>query len=136
MQLPKRLSWEMLERIVADAVMVNLALLMAFALRFLSFFVLGTGEEGATLKTYSDIFWGFLRAYVSLFWLLTLICLIIFYLSGFYTYGRAYRSRYKALIVAQAVSLSYLIFGFLTYFVQDLTPVSYTHLTLPTIYSV
>ena len=57
------------------------------------------------MRTYSGLFWGFLRAYVSLFWLLTLICLIIFYLSGFYTCGRAYRSRYKALIVAQAVSL-------------------------------
>ena len=107
-----RLTWEMLERIIADAVMINLALLTAFALRFLSFFVLGTGQEGgATLQTY-----------LSLFWLLTLICLVAFYLSGFYTHGRAYRSRYKTLIIVQAVSLSYLLFGFLTYFIHDLTP--------------
>ena len=108
-----------LERIVADAVMVNLALLTALALRFLSFFVLGTGQEGgATLQTYSGLFWSFWRAYRSHFWLLTLICLIAFYLSGFYTHGRAYRSRYKTLIIVQAVSLSYLLFGFLTYMQQ------------------
>ena len=46
MRLPKRLTLEMLERIVADAVMVNLALLTAFALRFLSFFVLPRAERG------------------------------------------------------------------------------------------
>lgn len=95
--------------------MVNVALLTAFALRFLSFFVLGVGGEGATLQTYSGLFRGFCRAYLSLFWLLTLICLVAFYLSGFYTHGRAYRSRYKALIIFQAVSFSYLLFGFLTY---------------------
>ena len=44
----------MLECIIADAVMINLALLTAFALRFLSFFVLGVGQEGATLQTYSS----------------------------------------------------------------------------------
>ena len=122
MRVPKRLTLEVLERIIADAVMVNLALLSAFVLRVLSFFVFGTGEEGATLQTYSGLFWSFLRAYLSLFWLLTLICLIIFYLSGFYTHGRAYRGRYKALIIVQAVSLSYLLFGFLTYFIQDIAP--------------
>ena len=51
---PGRLTWEMLECTIADAVMINLALLTAFALRFLSFFVLGVGQEGATLQTYSS----------------------------------------------------------------------------------
>ena len=35
-----------------------------------------------------------------------------------YTHGRAYRSRYKTLIIVQAVSVSYLLFGFLTYMQQ------------------
>ena len=48
-------------------------------------------------------------------WVLTLLCLVTFALSGFYTYGRAYRGRYKALIIAQAVSLGYLLFGCLAY---------------------
>lgn len=121
MRLPKRLTLEMAERVIADAVMVNVALLTAFALRLLSLFFFGMGE-GVRLQAYHDLCWRFLRVYLSLFWLLTLICLAVFYLSGFYTHGRAYRSRYKALIVAQAVSLSYLLFGFLTYFFHDLTP--------------
>ncbi|MEM4202808.1 MAG: GDP-mannose 4,6-dehydratase, partial [Candidatus Methanomethylicaceae archaeon] len=120
MQLPKRLTLEMAERIVADAVMVNLALITAFTLRFLAFFVSGGAPE--VPLSYSDLFQNFVRSYRNLFRLLTLVCLVVFYLSGFYTYGRAYRSRYKALLILQAVSLSYLIFGFLTYFIRGLTP--------------
>lgn len=119
MKPPARLKLEIAQRIIADAVMVNLALITAFTLRFLAFFVFG-GAAGATPG--SDLFQNFVRAYRNLAWLLTLICLIVFYLSGFYTYGRAYRSRYKALLILQAVSLSYLIFGFLTYFIRGLTP--------------
>jgi nucleoside-diphosphate-sugar epimerase len=48
--------------------------------------------------------------------LLTIFCVFIFYLSGFYTYGRAYRSKYKALLIFQAVSLAYLVFGFSAYY--------------------
>ena len=39
----------------------------------------------------------------------------VFYLSGFYTYGRAYRGRYKALVIVQAVTLAYVTFGFLAF---------------------
>ena len=48
-------------------------------------------------------------------WRWPLIGLLTFAVSGFYTHGRAYRGRYKALIVAQAVSLCFLIFGFLSF---------------------
>jgi hypothetical protein len=48
MRLPKRLTLETLERIIADAIMVNVALLTAFALRFLSFFVtIGPGSRSS-----------------------------------------------------------------------------------------
>ena len=48
--------------------------------------------------------------------MLTSICLLVFALSGFYTKGRAYKGRYKVLVVSQAVSLAYLLFGFISYF--------------------
>lgn len=48
--------------------------------------------------------WDFAPAFVAL----GVLGLLTFYLSGFYTRGRAYRSRYKVLIVSQAVSLAYL----------------------------
>ena len=42
--------------------------------------------------------------------------LAIFFASGFYTRGRMYQSRYKVIVVFQAVTASYLTFGFLSYF--------------------
>lgn len=122
MRLPKRLTLEMAERIVADTLMINLALVAALVLRFLFLFTLQNGEPQASVGFYSAIWQESIRAYRDSAWLLTLICLIVFYISGFYTYGRAYRSRYKALIVFQAVGLSYLLFGFLSYFIPVLTP--------------
>ncbi|HEX2979540.1 MAG TPA: NAD(P)-dependent oxidoreductase, partial [Anaerolineaceae bacterium] len=38
---------------------------------------------------------------------------------GFYTYGRFYRGKFKMLIIAQAVSLAYLIFGLLVFLSQS-----------------
>jgi nucleoside-diphosphate-sugar epimerase len=102
-------------RIVSDALLVNVALLFALALRF-SYLVAFELEAEISRR---QLFWNYARAYRNTAGLLTVICLAVFYLSGFYTYGRAYRGRYKALIVAQAVSLSYLLFGFLTYFITD-----------------
>jgi len=116
MHIPKRLTWEMLERIVADAVMINLALIIALVVRFLFLFTTGYGNPDASVAFYTTVWEQSIRAYSESAWLLTLICLVVFYLSGFYTYGRAYRSRYKALLIFQAVSLGYLLFGFLFFF--------------------
>jgi nucleoside-diphosphate-sugar epimerase len=54
---------------------------------------------------------------------LTLICLLVFSLSGFYTPGRLYfytpgrlyRGRYKVVMVAEAVSVAYSLFAFVAY---------------------
>lgn len=46
---------------------------------------------------------------------LTPVAVVVYYLSGFYTFGRAYQSRYKAVIVAEAVTLTYALFGLLSY---------------------
>ncbi|MBM4429698.1 MAG: NAD-dependent epimerase/dehydratase family protein, partial [Chloroflexi bacterium] len=118
-----RLTKEMLERIIVDTVLVNLSLLAALALRFLAvFWLTANGTPDTTgVKLFAGMLRDSLLVYRNSALLLTGICLIIFYLSGFYTHGRTYRSRYKALIIFQAVSLSYLIFGFVSYFF-DLTP--------------
>lgn len=112
----KRLSFEGLIRMVADTILINLAILFSLAARLL--YQIGMGNPMADLG-YREIFWQYLTAYGESAWLLTLICLVIFALSGFYTHGRFYRGRYKALIVVQAVSLGYLIFGLLTYLAQS-----------------
>lgn len=107
-------SKEKLVRICADIVLVNLAILSALAVRFCYLVAFETLEEGFT---HTEIFWRYLHFYGKYSWLLSGICLIVFALCGFYTYGRAYQGRYKALIIFQAVSLSYLLFGFVTYFI-------------------
>ena len=106
---------EMAVRIVADAVMVNLGLLVSLILHYL--WLVGIqGDVVSTRECFSDC----LQAYLYTFWLFTPICSIVFYSSGFYTRGRAYRGRYKALVITQAVSLSYLIFGCLLLLAHDL----------------
>jgi nucleoside-diphosphate-sugar epimerase len=120
MKLPKRITFEAMERIVADAIIVNFAVFSAFVLRFLFLFNKKNVVPESSVAFYQTIWKESIRVYCDSAWLLTLICLILFYLSGFYTYGRAYRSRYKALVIFQAVSISYLIFGFLSYFIPGL----------------
>jgi nucleoside-diphosphate-sugar epimerase len=110
-----RLSGEIVVRIVSDALLINMSILVALAGRF--FYLVAFEPEAKT--SFHQLFLNYVKCYRNSAWLLTLICLIIFTLSGFYTFGRAYRGRYKALVVAQAVSLSYLLFGFLQYFLSD-----------------
>ncbi|MCD6048128.1 MAG: NAD-dependent epimerase/dehydratase [Gammaproteobacteria bacterium] len=51
--------------------------------------------------------------------LVNIIALIVFHMNGFYTRSRAYQSRYKALVIVQAVCVCYLIFGFANYLVDS-----------------
>jgi nucleoside-diphosphate-sugar epimerase len=109
-----RFTPEMAVRIIADALMGNAALLIALTLRYLWL----VGVEGGVVSAQAA-FLSYVRAYLSTFWLLTLVSLIVFYGSGFYTHGRIYRGRYKVLVIAQAVSLSYLVLGFLLLLLWD-----------------
>lgn len=111
-RLTSRITFEGFLRLVADMALVNLSIIVSLAARLL--YIVAYGNPDAAID-YSDTFWLYLNAYGNSAWLLTLICLIIFTASGFYTYGRYYAGRYKMLIVFQAVSLAYMIFGSLTY---------------------
>ncbi len=108
-----RISPEMLVRMVADMLLLNMALLSALAIRLFIVMLEDIPDISSSL-----LFWNYLAAYANSMGPLMAICLVTFYLSGFYTHGRAYRGRYKALIVAQAISLGYLLFGFLSYFLS------------------
>jgi nucleoside-diphosphate-sugar epimerase len=102
----RRLTRDVQVRVVADVILLNCALLLALALHYLWSINMqdGRGSARAVLSTY-------VHAYVASAWLLTVIAIALFALSGFYTHGRAYRGRFKALMVAQAVTVSYLAFG-------------------------
>ncbi len=119
--VPRRPSSEVVLRVVADAVLVNAALALSFMGRFLTFFLLRE-EELISNRTYMGLFSESLMGIEHSAGLLTVISLIVFWMSGFYTYGRAYQSKYKLLIVFQAVSLSFLIFVVCSFFVPFVTP--------------
>src|SRR3972149_5285246 len=118
MLLPRnlRFSKEIAVRLVADAVMVSVALLIGLMLRFLW---LVDVEGGVSLNRL--LLGSFLREYVFGVTYLLPISLSVFALSGLYTHGRVYPARYKALVIAQAVSLSYLTFGFLAFLSPSVT---------------
>jgi nucleoside-diphosphate-sugar epimerase len=103
----------MVIRMVADAALVQLALFIGVGLRLL--FLLGFEElpEGVTA---SDFIRRDLHDYFTTSWPLTAVCLVIFFLNGFYTYGKYYLGRYKVFVVIQAVFQSFLVFGFLAYY--------------------
>ena len=117
LRIKNQLSFEGFLRLVADTVLVNLAILTSLAARLL--YIVAFGNPDAYIN-YRQTLWQYLNAYGNSAWLLTLVCLIIFTLSGFYTYGRYYTGRYKIVIVFQAVSLAYLIFGSVTYLSRGL----------------
>ncbi len=104
---------EIILRVLADVLMLNACVITALIIRF--FYTL-LFEPPLPDIDYNTYFWYLLGRYSHTAWLLTAICILIFVLSGFYTYGRAYQGRYKALVVSQAVSLTFLIFGFISYF--------------------
>lgn len=102
-------------RMVADAVIINFALIAALAVRFF----ITVAMRGDSPLDLGERFWYLTTAYLQNAVPLTTLSLAVYYFSGFYTYGRVYQGRYKTLIVAQAVTHSYLIFGVLAYFVAD-----------------
>src|SRR5436190_5649570 len=107
-----RLTPGMALRIFADVMMVQCSLLVALWLTWVYHVLIGDLSKDQPLSWH---FTTMILKWSDAGWPLTLICVAIFYLSGFYTFGRFYQGRYKALIVFQAVCQSFLIYGFVNY---------------------
>jgi nucleoside-diphosphate-sugar epimerase len=107
-----RVTRGMAVRIAADAAMINIALVTALALRFLMVFAI---HRHNNVLDYENLLWHFTTAYAQNAVLMTVLGVCVFACNGFYTFGRAYQGKYKALIITQAVIQAYLIFGFVTY---------------------
>ncbi|MGQ9684115.1 MAG: NAD-dependent epimerase/dehydratase family protein [Anaerolineae bacterium] len=122
MRILRRVTPDMAARIIADAVMVNLALASALLLRFM--WLAATNQWGGAhaQELGTSVLHDSLLAYRDAAPLLSILSLSIFALRGFYTYGRAYRSRYKALVIVQAVTISHLTFTALHYLLSPLLP--------------
>jgi nucleoside-diphosphate-sugar epimerase len=104
----------MLVRMLADAAMTNLALAAALLLRMVVDMV-----SAHPAVTNQELFDEYIGIYAVNAPVLTLMCLLIFGLSGFYTYGRVYQSRYKALMIVTAVAQAYLLYGCATFLMSD-----------------
>lgn len=104
---------EIAVRAVGDLVMVSMAFAAAMFVRYLfeTSRVLGGGHSPYALAQYME-------GYLQNFWILGIVSLVVFSASGFYTRGRYYQGKYKALVIAQAVGLSYLFFGCLAWLSQ------------------
>lgn len=102
-----RLTPGALIRMFADAILLQVALVAALVVRFyLLVYVEGVeaGTDTAELLNRYQ-YWYFVTALP-----LTALCLLIFYLTGIYTRGVTYQSRYKVLWVAQSISICFLIY--------------------------
>ncbi|MCA9149737.1 MAG: NAD-dependent epimerase/dehydratase family protein [Planctomycetales bacterium] len=94
-------------RMVTDAALLQLSLILALVVRFYIVVNFEGLAQDATVPELLSMYIGwYLRTAIPL----TILCLFVFYAQGFYTRGETYQSRYKVLVVIQAVSLSYLIY--------------------------
>lgn len=105
-----RLTKGMLARMLADAILVTLSLAAAVALRLILVVAFQDPPD------VSAIFRRDIAGFLTASWGVTFISLVVFHLNGFYTYGKNYQGKYKVLVIAQAVSMAYLLFAFLCYF--------------------
>jgi nucleoside-diphosphate-sugar epimerase len=104
-------------RLLADTLMLQVAVAAASLARFVVFVNVNHRNESPT--RYDEVYSSYVVSYRNSAVPLTLVCLAVFYKCGFYTRGRAYAGRYKALVVAQGVSLGFLIFGMSSYFIYQ-----------------
>lgn len=104
-----RLSADVVLRVLADQLMVAGSFAAAMVVHLLLAYN-GAGAEPSLLGQYAQV-------YVQNVWILMLISFAIFAANGFYTRGRAYRGRYKMLVVTQAVALAYLVYGFTVFMI-------------------
>lgn len=114
--LKRKITLGSLLKLCADAILIQLSILASLVVRLL-WIIAYTPQANIN---YRETLWDYLHMFLDSSWLLTLICLVLFAINGFYTYGRMYQGRYKTLVVIQATSIGYLIYGALTYLSQGI----------------
>ncbi len=115
-----QISKNSLVRMLADAAMINVALIGALGGRYLYLVGVESMPAGATPQ---QVLMEYATGYASSGWLLTLIALGVFVVSGLYAGHRTHRIRYRTWRIAQGVTLAFLLFGFFSYFFSGALPV-------------
>lgn len=113
--LNKLVSSQTLTRMLADVLIIAFSLIFTLVVRLL--IVIYFQTDIAMAKTYFN-------KYIIIFSYniapLIIICLSVFYVNGFYTYGRWYQSRYKVFLISQATTLGFMLFAVFNYFMPSL----------------
>jgi nucleoside-diphosphate-sugar epimerase len=104
------LTLEVCIRVVADIFIVNISYLLALVLRLL-WDIEADSSESVHAKPLEA-----LQIYVFSGWLLTLLSVLAFSLCGFYSRGRLYQGRFKALAIFQGVTGAYVAFACALFF--------------------
>lgn len=94
-------------RVAADAVLLNAAFAAALGIRFLGLAFIG----GKPADDFLVMWDRYLDLYLGRAPMLTLEGLVIFALAGFYTRTLGYQTRYKALVILNAVTIFVLLFA-------------------------
>ncbi len=106
-------------RIVADIALINLALIAAFILRFIGlFWVYSHYDQETGLEFLLTIYQESLGIYQHTTPVIVIVCIVMFYLFGIYTHVRSYCGYYKVLNIAKALSIAWLVYVFLAYFLN------------------
>lgn len=105
-------------RVIADIVSLFLSYSIAFILRFI-FEIFN--NYSITIENERNIVSLYLYKFLYTFPIIVIIAIIIFSVSGFYTRGRLYQSKYKIILMFNSNSLSWLVFSFLLFFIS-ITP--------------
>jgi nucleoside-diphosphate-sugar epimerase len=117
MLVTRRFTRGILLRMLVDAVAINVALIAAIGARFIG--AIAASDVNADFS--STVVDSSTSAYLNAAPILTVLGIAAFYLSGIYTRGRAYSGRYKLLVILQAVTATYVIFGAISYLLFDMT---------------
>ena len=128
---PSVLVREILPRMLADALALCAALFFAFSAYFVGYAVYWKHFPNSL-----QLEQAFRALYLQNVLLLVCLGLSIFWLSGFYTHSRGYQTRYKALVVVNAVTLAFLIEVLLYSFVLRIDTVPRAVVLLAWIFSV
>jgi nucleoside-diphosphate-sugar epimerase len=110
-------SFAQLARAGADCIILNAALVLAFLLRLL--WAMMYEQDPAEALNPQMLAEEYLGMYLSAFWIITAVVMVIFWLSGFYGPARSYPIRLKAMMVAEAATFAFVIVGMVAFVAGD-----------------
>jgi nucleoside-diphosphate-sugar epimerase len=110
----KKLAWLQVARLAIDGLIVCAAVLLSETSRVFIYQTLSLPLEYTNL-----VLPGIRQDVVLSTSIIVFVSLLVFYWSGFYTFGRAYQGKYKLIIVSEAVAIAYLMVGTISFMLPE-----------------